>query len=193
MAEDTIFTDEYFRKLDKLVTFRIPKDWDKIHLVNGWDDGYIDICRNMGYKEPKVDFFGFVQIPAKEVVQIVKDRKFNIKIGITRPNLKTVTALWAIKDAVGRPYVKHWTQLIAFYKDKGLTEPLTYTGDGSFKNDFYREPGTRDWNYKMANALLGLEEHNDVLLKFWGDKSAIERACSRVGIPVPAAVQNMKD
>ena len=189
-----IFDEEYFKKLDELVEFRIEKDWDKIHLVsNNPNDKYIIIHKKRKIPSDKPDSYGRISIPSKLVVELVKSERYNIKYPIAQDCLKFVTALWGIKDAVGKPYIKHWLQLIAFYKDQNLKSPLKYTGDGNFRNTFYKEPDTRDWHYKMANALLGLEEHNDVLLKFFGTKQEIVSKCIDLNISVPEAIKKLSD
>ena len=194
MAEDTIFTDEYFRKLDDLVEFRVEKDWDKIHVVSeNPDDRYIIIHAKRKIPTDKLDAYGRISISAKLATELVKEERYSIKYPIGQDSLEFVTALWGIKEAVGKPYIRHWLQLIAFYKDKNLKSPLVYKGDGDFRNTFYKEPGTRDWNYKMANALLGLEEHNDVLIKFfWGKKEIID-CCNDLHIPIPEAISKIQD
>ncbi|MBQ3824844.1 MAG: hypothetical protein II811_01770 [Spirochaetaceae bacterium] len=69
-----------------------------------------------------------------------------------------------MKDAIGKPYLKHWTELVNVYQDS--EEPLKYNkSDIDFEWNGNRV--SQVWCYKMANAILGLENHDDVLQKYF--------------------------
>ena len=73
-----------------------------------------------------------------------------------------VIALWMMLDAIGKPYLKHWTDLVRVYSDS--KEPLVY----SEPDKEFLHKGTlfsQVWCYQMANAILGLENHDDLLQK----------------------------
>lgn len=172
-----IFDEEkYFKKIDELCTITRPIDFDKIHLVTR-DDGWLKV-----HPKGKVpDFYEEKHfISARQAVELIEKGQYVLNWWTGAGTKETIIAVWMMNDAAGVPYLKHWTDLVCVYADS--KEPLVYNEPDKkilYKGNLFSQL----WCYQMANAILGLENHDDVLQKVFSSepdwKTAVKEAKER--------------
>ena len=156
-----IFDEEkYFKKIDNLCTIALPEKYGTIHIATEEDKWLIIIPKNQVeiFKEYKK------HISPKKAIELAEQGLYQFQFVTGIGTRETIQAVWMMKDAIGKPYLKHWTELVNVFQD--ATEPLIYEGQ-NIDLPYKCKMVNQVWCYEMANAILGLENHNDVLQRYF--------------------------
>ena len=169
-----IFDEEkYFKKIDSLCTIALPEKYGTIHIASKYDNWLTVFPKDKVFPS----FTKFVS--PKEAIMLLEKEGYELRYSTGFGTKETIVAVWMLLDAVGKPYLKHWTDLVRVYA--GIKEPLIYDGpniDLPHKNRMVNQV----WCYQMANAILGLENHDDLLQRFFHDEPDWKKAVEKTKI-----------
>ncbi|MCQ2248117.1 MAG: hypothetical protein MJZ50_03815 [Treponema sp.] len=144
-----IYNDEIFSKLDNLCWITKPDYFNKIHKVIGNSDSFLTIhSKNWNDFWYSKDHF----VSAKEAFYLVKNGIYRLRYSEGVETASKVKVMWAIKEACGLPYLKHWIELVeVFYKSE---KPLLCKTCPTIKIE--GKEIDQALHYDIANAVLGL-------------------------------------